>query len=240
MAASQDIIAWLVPTARNTPADKATRLSANTPLTVSTSSSAHLASRLPTPPGAPQAAIQLAFTHRARRPGIFTLGSDPSHCDVLLPGLAGISKQHCAIGFDAQSRLILDDFSESGTQVWYDWACNGDQRHYSWVLSSGADDGFPSAVRRITLDIQGVRFLVVVNDHSADWEGYRRRVGAFCEQAPRESDCLIAPWDADAAWYVEQPMIQHVFVKRRAGEPSGDVYLWDTSRPWEPMVKASA
>jgi hypothetical protein len=237
MSNTQDIIAWLVPTTRGTSADKATNLPANTQRTISTSSSSHLSSKLSNilPNSLPQKAIQLCFSQPPRQPGSFVLGTDPNCCDVLLPQMPGISAQHCAISFDAESRLVLDDFSERGTQVWYDWECSGDQRDYSWVLSSLP--GFPSTAQRIAVDIQGVRFQVIVNDHSADWEAYKSKVDDFCEQTQ-------VPWTDDFAWDPSpsthvQPLIQHIFVKGPDGEPTGEVYLWDMSRPWEPMIRAT-
>ncbi|KID84985.1 serine/threonine protein kinase [Metarhizium guizhouense ARSEF 977] len=222
----RDIIAWLVPTARGTSADKATHLPANMARTIdiSASSSHHLSSKLSHPPGcAPQRAIQLCFSQEPLRRGRFVLGTDANRCDVLLPPAPGISAQHCSIGFDAESRLVLDDFSEAGTQVWYDWACSGDQRGHSWILSRGD--------QRVVIDVQGVRFQLVVNDRSADWEAYRADVDAFCRPPPSR--------EAVPSLYV-QPLIRHIFVKGLGGEHTGDVYLWDLSRPWEPMVKASA
>ncbi|TWU71383.1 hypothetical protein ED733_001998 [Metarhizium rileyi] len=239
MSNAHDIIAWLVPTARGSPADKATLLSANISRTVSISSSIRLLaklSHLSTCP--PQKAIQLCFSQRPRRAGRrFVLGSDANSCDVLLPDMPGISAQHCSIGFDAESRLVLDDFSERGTQVWYDWECSGDQRDCSWVLSSRSRREFPGAVGRIAIDIQGVRFHVVLNDHFAHGEAYEASVAAFCAQ-PRWTGCL-ASWAVDPS-LCSQPLIQHVFVKGHGGEPTGEMYLWDMSRPWEPMVRASA
>ncbi|KAK2599024.1 hypothetical protein QQS21_005490 [Conoideocrella luteorostrata] len=240
---NSNVIAWLVPTARNTLADKATNLSANTANAISTSSSTYLSAQLSNLSGSkPQRAIQLSFAQEPLRPGSFVLGTDTNCCDVVLPKLPGISKQHCAISFDAQYRLILDDFSESGTQVWYDWESNGDQRDYSWILSSGVyETGFPAMFQRVIIDIHGVRFQLVVNDHSADWEGYKAKVDEFSQNSPGV-DCLTASsaWECEQAWYTQQPLIQHIFVKAQGGEPLGDVYLWNTSRPWDPMVKASA
>ncbi|KAG8410713.1 hypothetical protein J3458_016813 [Metarhizium acridum] len=230
----RDIIAWLVPTARGTSADKATHLPANMARTIPTSSSGPLSSKLSQVSGrAPQRAIQLCFSQEPLRRGSFVLGTDANCCDVLLPPAPGISAQHCSIGFDADSRLVLDDFSETGTQVWYDWECSGDQRGHSWILSGGNQ----GHVQRIVIDVQGVRFQLVVNDHAADWEAYRANVDAFCQQPPW-TDCFAA-WDAVPSLYI-QPLIQHIFVKGHGGEHMGEVYLWDLSRPWEPMVKSSA
>ncbi|CAM1509410.1 Fc.00g031490.m01.CDS01 [Cosmosporella sp. VM-42] len=240
-----NIIAWLVPTARGSQADKATHLPSNTHLTVPANSSTTLTSRLPNLlTSKPEKAIQLCFDQPPKRPGRITLGTDAESCDVVLPALAGISARHCALNFDAESRLTLEDFSLLGTQVWYDWDSNGDQTDYTWILSSGYSHGFPSTVQRITIDIQGVRFQVVVNDHSSDWDTYKTNVDAFREQ-PAWMDGLSAGWDRAsitpvAPLFSAIPLFKHIFVKSLGEQPVGEVYLWNMAKPWEPMVRAAA
>lgn len=241
--ANQDIIAWLIPTTRNSPADKATAMPSNADYTISTTSSPYLTSRLSNSTATtPQRAIQLSFSQTPKQPGCIIIGTDPASCDVLLPALPGISPQHCAFGFDGESRLVLDDFSEKGTQVWYDWESNGDQRDYSWLLSGGYSQAFPSTVQKIVIDIQGVRFQVIVNDHSDDWVAYQAKVDAFCDQ-PSWTECLSTTacgGPTTAVLCSETPQYFHVIVKGLDGAPSGEVYLWNTARPWEPMIKAAA
>ncbi|KAH7325743.1 hypothetical protein B0I35DRAFT_474483 [Stachybotrys elegans] len=245
MSSSQNVIAWLVPTARGTLADKAANMAENASRAVSVSSSDYLSSRLPNLIATkPERAIQLAFDQAPKRPGSFIVGTDPRSCDIVLPSRPGISPQHCAFGFDGESRLVLDDFSESGTQVWYDWESNGDQVDYSWILSSGYSHGFPNAVHRIIVDIQGIRFQVVVNDHSADWDAYETRVDTFCQE-PSWVDGLSLGWDRAslapiAPLFSATPLFQHIYVKSLGDEPVGEVYLWNLAKPWEPMVRASA
>ncbi|KAH6897337.1 hypothetical protein B0T10DRAFT_182726 [Thelonectria olida] len=242
---TSNVIAWLVPTARGSFADKATHLITNIFRTVATDSSPLLASRLPNlVTSKPAKAIQLSFDQAPKRPGSFVLGSDPLRCDVVLPSLPGIASRHCEVSFDAEGRLVLNDFSDRGTQVWYDWESNGDQTDYTWLLSSGCSHGFPSTVQRITIDIQGVRFQLVVNDHSADWDAYRTNVEAFVKQ-PSWTDGLTSGWDRTSVnpvvpLFSSIPSFQHIFVKSIGEEPSGEMYLWNLSRPWEPMVKAAA
>ncbi|KAM0256571.1 hypothetical protein ACHAQJ_004858 [Trichoderma viride] len=235
-----DIIAWLVPTINHSWADKSTQLPENSSRVISsTASYPYLSSRLSnlTHYG-PGKAIQLTFSQPPKRAGSFVLGTDPRTCDIILPNVEGISKQHCAISFDAQSRLVLSDFSELGTQVWYDWESNGDRTDYSWILSSGCSEEFPSMVQRITVDIQGVRFQIVVNDHSADWDTFREQVDRFCEQSSRED---ATTWvDTSSLLLSAMSPFQHIIVKSATSEPIGEVYLWNLARPWEPMVKASA
>ncbi|PTB68473.1 hypothetical protein BBK36DRAFT_1112738 [Trichoderma citrinoviride] len=240
MTSHHDIIAWLVPTALHSWADKATQLPENASRIISyTPSYAHLCSRLSNlTHNIPGRAIQLSFSQPPKRPGSFIIGTDPRTCDIVLPRVEGISKQHCALTFDAHSRLVLSDFSERGTQVWYDWESNGDRTDYSWLLSSACSSEFPSMVQRITVDIQGVRFQVVVNDHSADWDAFRERVDRFCEQPCWEDE---SSWvDASTVLSSTVTPFQPVVVRDTTREPYGEVYLWNLARPWEPMVKASA
>ncbi|KAH8122607.1 hypothetical protein FP744_10001847 [Trichoderma asperellum] len=234
-----DIIAWLVPTTHYSWADKSTHMPENASRITSTTSNSYLSSRLSgLTSHSSERAIQLTFSQPPKRPGSFILGTDSRTCDIILPSMEGISKQHCAISFDAQSRLVLSDFSEKGTQVWYDWESNGDRTDYSWTLSSGCSGEFPSMVQRTIVDIQGVRFQVVVNDRSEDWNTFREQVDQFCEQPSWEDATYWA--DSSSLLPSEMSPFQHIFVKNTTSEPAEELYLWNLERPWEPMVKASA
>ena len=228
---TSNIIAWLVPTTPGSSADKATKLVDNTLFTVPVSSHKRLSSRITDLVGGkPQRGIQLSFDQQTRQPGRFTFGTDPALCDVLLPPMPHISSQHCSITFDSESRLVLNDFSEHGTQVWYDWDCCGDQTDYTWVLSSGQhSEVFQSNVSRVVMDIQGARFQVILNEQSDDWPAFQGKVEAFCE-LPTCLDIAVEPLLF---------LFQHVAVKGYGGTAC-EVYIWNLARPWEPMVKAAA
>ncbi|KAF5018969.1 hypothetical protein F66182_9032 [Fusarium sp. NRRL 66182] len=240
-----NVIAWLVPTARNSLADKATHLPSNISRAVLTSSSPTLTSSIPNLLASrPPRALKLSFDSPPKRPGSFVIGSDPITCDVVLPSMPGIDARHCELSFDAEGRIVLNDFSQAGTQVWYDWESNGDQTDYTWILSSGSEQGFPSMVQRITVDIQGVRFQIVVNNHSADWDAYHDKVEDFTRR-PSWSEGLSAGWGRASVTpipplFANAPLFQHILVKALGDEPMGEVYLWNLARPWEPMVKAAA
>jgi hypothetical protein len=95
-------------------------------------------------------------------------------------------------------------------------------------------------VRRITVDIQGVRFQVVVNDQSADWDVYERNVDKFCRLSDWNHQ-LTADWDMSPFLLDAAPLLKHIFVQALGdGEVAGEFYLWDMAKPWEPMVKAVA
>lgn len=251
MISSHDVIAWLVPASNCPAAAAAVTMPENASHKVSCSGSEYLSSRIKRSlldNGPPQHVLALTFTaNPPKRHGRFVIGSDARHCDIVLPKTMGVSGQHCSIGFDGLSRLTVDDFSEAGTQVWYDWDCAGDQSNYSWVLSSGYTAGFPSQVQCITLDIQGVRFQIVVNDHSSDKETFAAKVdalGAQSEPAAAQLDELWAEPQCTSPLntlsFSSIPALRHIIVKSLDNSPDDAVYVWDMERPWEPMVKASA
>ncbi|VUC20951.1 unnamed protein product [Clonostachys rosea] len=242
MTTFENIFAWLVPTARGSNADKTTNMNENFFRTIPIDSSAYLTSKLPNLiVSRPQRAIQLSFDQTPKRPGSFILGTDPRTCDIVLPALPGISRQHCSLSFDSSSRLVLQDFSERGTQVWYDWESCGDRTDYSWVLASA-----PNTAQRITVDIQGVRFQVITNeDPEKDRAAFEEKVDAFCRQ-PSWVDGLTLGWERVSVppvtpLFDASPLFRHIFVQGLIGdEPKGEIYLWNMAKPWEPMVKASA
>jgi hypothetical protein len=242
MARHENVIAWLVPTARGTHADKATKMPENIFKTVAIESSEYLTSRLPNLIlSRPQNAIQITFDQTPKRLGRFTLGTDPRSCDIILPALHGVSKQHCSLSFDSESRLTLEDFSKMGTQVWYDWESSGDQTDYTWTLASA-----PGTNQRIVVDIQGLRFQIVLNDSPGrDLESYESKTEDFCKQ-PSWACGLSPGWHRASIppvlpLFAAEPLFRHIFIKGVGGdEPRGEIYLWNMSRPWEPMVKAAA
>ncbi|KAL6857442.1 hypothetical protein ACO1O0_004877 [Amphichorda felina] len=242
MTSHENVIAWLVPTARGSNAEKATHMAENFFRTVTTTSSPYLASRLSDLfSSRSRNAIQVSFDQTPKRPGRFILGTDPRSCDIILPAVAGVARQHCSLSFDSESRLVLEDFSDQGTQVWYDWESVGDKTDYTWVLCCG-----PGTAQRITIDIQGLRFQVILNDYpERDTRAYQDKVEAFCQQ-PSWADGLSSGWDRASVapvlpLFAAEPLFRHIFVKSiGADEPRGEIYLWNIAKPWEPMVKAVA
>jgi len=245
MTSHENIIAWLVPTARGTSADKATNMPENMFRTVPTTSSPYLTSRLPNLIASrPQNAIVVSFDQTPKRPGRFVLGTDPRCCDIILPAMPGVARQHCSLSFDSESRLILQDTSAQGTQVWYDWESIGDRTDHTWILRSA-----PGTTQRTTVDIQGLRFQVVPNDDypGRDVKAYEEKVEAFCRQ-PEWTEGLTDGWDRASVapvlpLFAAEPLFRHIFVKGLGGgdeQTRGEIYLWNMARPWEPMVKAAA
>ncbi|TIC92743.1 hypothetical protein CH35J_010073 [Colletotrichum higginsianum] len=271
-----NVIAWLLPSTTNQPALEAIHLV----LLIATPTQ--------TPPGPRAILHQPPKNHLG-----FVLGTDPDACDVVLPPLPGISPVHCHITFDSEKRLILRDTSDAGTAVWYDADSNGDRRRESWLLSSGCTYGFPSMVDRVVIDIQTVRFHVLVNDAHLLWPDiYQQNVDAFmsslasggtvAEKAPtsssppvvmdRDGDLDVCDFyynfdfelgfdlsfdydydfdfdmsdaeDGDEMDFLPPvpSVVPPVYVKYLLTSDDGmppETYLWNTTRPWEPMVKVA-
>ncbi|PKS05736.1 hypothetical protein jhhlp_007565 [Lomentospora prolificans] len=254
-----DFIAFLVPSYGNALAMQAIQMRQNKPIltkslpelipssfTSSTSSITSLSNPLGSiAPAGP--ALQLRFSHKPKTHLGFLIGTDASTCDIVLPKLPGISRRHCYLTFDAESRLILRDMSKNGTAVWYDHHSNGDRRGTSWVLSSGGSYGFPDQVKRIVLDIQTVRFQIIVNAPLLDVDGYVRRVDDFLvELAERrelatgkEEFGAVAPLFSGAGSGAS-PRTRYVKYTVPAEDgASAQTFLWNTARPWDPIIPVS-
>ncbi|EFQ31496.1 hypothetical protein CGRA01v4_11093 [Colletotrichum graminicola] len=206
-----NVIAWLLPSSTNLPAMEAVRIPQNAARRVEAVPSSYdpvvqtpnpdaapstptidpsVLTRTSSPSGNPRPALELSFTSPPRNHVGFVLGTDPDVCDVVLPPLVGISPVHCHITFDADRRLVLRDTSEAGTAVWYDGASSGDRRRESWALSAGCTYAFPAMVDRVVVDIQTVRFQVLVNEsHMLRPDAYRDSVDAF--MASLASGCSV-------------------------------------------------
>ncbi|KAI3553443.1 hypothetical protein CABS01_12028 [Colletotrichum abscissum] len=222
---SSNVIAWLLPSSTNQPALEAIRMPQNATRTVSTIPSSYepiiqtpnpnqLPPTTPTIDPSlltkssfssleasltkPRPALSLTFTSPPKSNPGFVLGTDPALADILLPSLPGIAPAHCHITFDASHRLVLVDTSHTGTAVWYDGASSGDRTRESWVLGAGSSYGFPSMVDRVVIDIQTVRFQVIINEaHVLRPEVYKENVETFMSSL--ESAGIIAEAAAAAA-----------------------------------------
>ncbi|KAK1963905.1 hypothetical protein LY78DRAFT_704825 [Colletotrichum sublineola] len=326
-----NVIAWLLPSSTNQPAMEAVRMPQNAarrvdavpssydpvvqtpnpdaqPSTPTIDPSVLTRTASPSAPsGTPRPALELSFANPPRNHVGFVLGTDPDVCDVVLPPLPGISPVHCHIAFDADRRLVLRDTSDAGTAVWYDGASTGDRRRESWTLSAGCTYAFPAMVDRIVVDVQNVRFQVLVNEaHRLQPETYRDSVDAFMASlASRDSAAedvvvvvesaagkLLPPlstgaerddglcdfyynFDFDLGFGLSYgdhydygygcdldydmsdddggdhrmdflppvpSVVPPVYVKYLLTSDDGsppETYLWNTTRPWEPMVKVA-
>lgn len=253
-----DFIAFLMPSYGNALAMQAIQMRQNKPLltnslpelipssfTSSTSSITNLSNPFNAiAPAGP--ALQLRFSLKPKSHLGFLIGTDASACDIVLPKLPGISRRHCYLTFDAESRLVLRDTSKNGTAVWYDHHSNGDRRGASWVLSSGGSYGFPDQVRRIVLDIQTIRFQIIVNAPLLDMDGYVRRVDDFLvelagrrELATGEEEFgTVAPLFSRSGGQEARTRFVKYTVHAEDGA-SAQTFLWNTARPWDPIIPVS-
>ncbi|KAL2107023.1 hypothetical protein VUR80DRAFT_5811 [Thermomyces stellatus] len=214
-----DTIAWLVPSCGNRLALQATQMPQNAPLRTTSPLS-----------DSSGPALRLSFSQTPASYRGFLIGTDPA-CDVVLPKSPGISRRHAHLTFDADSRLVLRDTSRNGTAVWYDHRSNGDRTDFCWVLSSGFAYGFPDQVGRIVIDVQGVRFRVVVNGPGADVEGYVRRVDDFLVGLAERADAPVAPQLGGRGG--EGGFVKHTV----EGDGEGPrTFLWSVARPWDPII----
>ncbi|KAK1633960.1 hypothetical protein BDP81DRAFT_325431 [Colletotrichum phormii] len=311
---SSNVIAWLLPSSTNQPALETIRMPQNASRIVSTIPSSYepiiqtpnpnqlppttptidpslltKSSSLEASPTKPRPALSLTFTSPPKSNPGFILGTDPSLADILLPSLPGIAPAHCHITFDASHRLVLIDTSQTGTAVWYDDASTGDRTRESWVLSAGSTYGFPSMVDRVVIDIQTVRFQIIINEaHVLRPEIYAKNVETFMsslESASMVAEAAAAAAAADVCDFYynfnfdlgfdldydcdydfdydmsDDEMVDDVadedkmdilppipsvvppaYVKYLLTSDDGappETYLWNTARPWEPMVKVA-
>lgn len=240
-------IAWLIPSAGNRWAAEAMRMPQNSPRRIDVSpcfdsipeddeSSSEKENDTVLSVKPPRSALSLSFDRKPRGLRGFVIGTDPKSCDIVLPKVRGVSRRHCHITFDAEKRLVLRDTSKHGTAVWYDGHSNGDRRQYSWLLSSGFSYGFPSSVGRIVIDIQTIRFQIVVNACLPQSDFYQAQVDDFLASVSPVS--LLPGRDSlmPAPLQIQRP----VFVKYTIAvdeDAAPETYLWNASKPWEPMVK---
>ncbi|ROT41681.1 hypothetical protein SODALDRAFT_331452 [Sodiomyces alkalinus F11] len=262
--ASLHNIAWLIPSAGNRWAFQATRIPANSARRVNLAplvTRANLDSIPEDPeedflsekenenenetcvsPMFPRVGLGISFDHKPKGSRGFVIGTDPHTCDIVLPRVRGISRRHCYLTFDSDKRLILRDTSKHGTAVWYDGHSNGDQRRATWVLSSGMSYGFPAMVNKIVIDIQGVRFQIVVNECLPHLEEYQDLVDDFLSSIAAAS--VAASFAPSRPSLVPAPLrIQRpVFVKYTIPSDDGTQsdYLWNAAKPWEPLVKVAS
>ncbi|KAK2057410.1 hypothetical protein LY76DRAFT_516304 [Colletotrichum caudatum] len=267
-----NVIAWLLPSSTNLPAMEAVRMPENAARRVDAVPSSYdpvvqtpnpdatttidpsvlakasppPSAPSPSPSGTPRPALELSFANPPRNHVGFVLGTDPDVADVLLPRLPGIGPAHCHIAFDADRRLVLRDTSDAGTAVWYDGASTGDRRRETWALSAGCTYAFPAMVRRVVVDIQTVRFQVLVNDaHALRPDAYRDSVDAFTARLAALPGVIPQRGDEDLLMDFLPPVpsvVPPVYVKYILTSDDGappETYLWNTTRPWEPMVKVA-
>ncbi|KAL2758390.1 hypothetical protein ACRALDRAFT_1080243 [Sodiomyces alcalophilus JCM 7366] len=258
--ASMRTITWLIPSAGNRWAFQATRMLANSarlvnlaPLVTGSSldcipeeeagedflSEENNENETCISPMFPRTGLGLSFDNKPKGSRGFVIGTDPRTCDIVLPRVRGISRRHCYLTFDADKRLVLRDTSKHGTSVWYDGHSDGDRRRTTWVLSSGMSYGFPAMINNIVIDIRGIRFQIIVNECLPQLEEYQDLVDDFLSSVAAASMSASfsqgRPSLVPAPLRIQRPVLIKYTIPSDDGSQSD--YLWNVSKPWEPLVK---
>jgi hypothetical protein len=139
-----------------------------------------------------QPGLQLTFNLGPKAGQGFVIGRDSTRCDIVLLNLPSISGLYCVLTFDIQRRLILVTRSLNGIIVTYDEQ-GGEKRrtivtkddqgrekhhHFTWILS----DEDISGVRKIVIDIQNIKFRIIVSKHETYLDTYNDNVDRFLRE----------------------------------------------------------
>lgn len=131
--------------------------------------------------------LQLTFNHGPKSGPGFVFGSNPECCDIVLPSLPKISRQHCYLTFDANRRLVLRDFSTNGTTVTYDGLGQERRKDFIWILSDKSLTG----VQKIVIQIQKIKFQIIVSRHETNLGLYNSKIDQFRQHETAGDDLLL-------------------------------------------------
>lgn len=134
--------------------------------------------------------LQLTFNRGLKAGQGFVLGTDSNRCDIVLPKIEvdhldrkprrnKVGRCHCCLTFDEERRLILRDFSRHGTTVTYDGQGRENRQHFPWILSGDGASDF----EKIIIQIDKIRFQIVVSRHDAYQDLYNDNVDRFLLRA---------------------------------------------------------
>jgi hypothetical protein len=129
--------------------------------------------------------LQLTFDSELKTGEGIVIGID-DQSDIVLQGQPGtrISRRHCSLTFDAQRRLVLQDFSHNGTIVTYDGRGAEKRKHFPWILSGRN----LSEVKKIIIEIGEIKFQIVVPEHNDHPALYIDNVDRFLLRANANGD----------------------------------------------------
>ncbi|PQE10726.1 kinase-like domain protein [Rutstroemia sp. NJR-2017a WRK4] len=142
-----------------------------------------------------QPGLQLTFNFGPKAGNGLVFGTDENFCDIVLPQfLKKISRHHCYLTFDEKRRLILRDISRHGTIVRYDGEGGekrqnivtrhekGESQHqcFTWILSGA---GVPDESKNIVIEIQGIKFEIIVSKYNMQSDFYKEIVDQFLARA---------------------------------------------------------
>ncbi|MCJ1246659.1 hypothetical protein MMC30_003868 [Trapelia coarctata] len=122
--------------------------------------------------------LQLTFKPAPRDGQGYILGTEKKLCNIVLPDLKKISRRHCSLTFDENRRLVLRDFSRTGTTVTYGGKGKEKRDHFTWILSG--DEGIQNA--EIVIQIDQISFRIVVAKHDIDSRSYVDNVDQFLRE----------------------------------------------------------
>lgn len=144
-----------------------------------------------------QPGLQLTFNPGPKAGQGIVIGRD-TRCDIVLPRLGKISQRHCVLTFDTEQRLILRDLSINGTIVTYNG--QGEKRrsivtyddkgrekkrhHFTWILSGGE----ASKVEKVVIQIQEIKFQIIVSRHETYPDLYNTNVDRFLQEANADDE----------------------------------------------------
>lgn len=146
-----------------------------------------------------QPGLQLTFNQGPKAGQGFVIGHDRNRCDIVLPKLPYISGRHCVLTFDAKRRLILRALStKGGTIVEYDGQGGQKRRtvvtkdnkgreklhHFTWILSGIG----PDEVEKIVIQIQDIKFRIIVAKHEKYPDLYNDHVDRFLHEANADDE----------------------------------------------------
>lgn len=136
--------------------------------------------------------LQLTFTLGPKAAPGFYIGTDDRLCDIVLPRLASISRQHCLLTFDEEGRLIVRDCSKHGTIVEYDGKGRERRRNFTWII--GGQSG-PDKTETIVIEFNTkLRFQILVSKPSIPTI-YSDNVRIFRANFPAETSLPLGVLD---------------------------------------------
>ncbi|KAG9230392.1 kinase-like domain-containing protein [Amylocarpus encephaloides] len=148
------------------------------------------------------AGLQLTFNSGPKAGQGFILGTDINSYDIVLLNFGKISRRHYCLTFDVERRLILRNLSQNGTIVTYNGqggekrrttvtydGKGGEKRHYfTWVLSGSE----VSEVEKIVIQIQEIKFQIIVSRHETYPDLYNNNVNRFLQEANADDELPLS------------------------------------------------
>ncbi|KAE9968652.1 hypothetical protein EG328_007338 [Venturia inaequalis] len=125
--------------------------------------------------------IQLTFDDPILKNGEgIMFGWNPDTCDIVMPKIRGISREHCYLTFNDRRQLMVRDRSTNGTTVTYNGQGRTCKKNFTWII--GGDD-FLESFKVIILELhERVKFQIVVPPFDPDSYAHMDHVAGFKAQ----------------------------------------------------------